>query len=271
LNNSNRFEFDFELNLTVPRNCSRGPVVCALASPISHDSVPPPARAGSEPVLAASHRPLPLLPHCTNKRRYHRRRAPFRSIPCSRPSSSETEPPLTTLASYPLRSSASSPPHQESRPPPLLLPSLGELRHAPPSSVSSGPHLTPSLVRFLELQDIITAAEATPTTPRSRPVVGVRTSSPHPAWPPPRGAPVVVVMTSSIGRALASRVGRATLRGHDAGTTCGAVPAVMGQPGRCATGPGRRPEAGPQCGPALCTRSFKFLFSFIISEIHINF
>jgi hypothetical protein len=131
LNNSNRFEFDFELNLTAPRNCSRGPVVCALASPISRDSVPPPARAGSEPVPAASHRPLPLLPHCTNKRRCHRRRAPFRSIPCSRPSSSETEPPLTTLASYPLRSSASSPPHQESRPPPLLLPSLSELRHAP--------------------------------------------------------------------------------------------------------------------------------------------
>jgi hypothetical protein len=47
--------------------------------------------------------------------------------------------------------------------------------------------------------------------------------------------------------------------------------AVTRRLGHCAAGPGRRPEAEPQCGPTLCARSFKFSFSFIISKICINF
>jgi hypothetical protein len=50
LNNLNQFEFDFELNLTAARKCSRGTPVSAPSSPVSRDHASSTTHAGSRPV-----------------------------------------------------------------------------------------------------------------------------------------------------------------------------------------------------------------------------
>jgi hypothetical protein len=119
LNDLNQFEFDFKLNLTATRNCSRGPPISALASLASHDHAlpthaiwlladaghpalahrgagppccPQPLPAAWPPPIARP--PFPLLPPTAPlKGCCHRCYAPFLSLPRPHPFSSETEPP----------------------------------------------------------------------------------------------------------------------------------------------------------------------------------
>jgi hypothetical protein len=61
-------------------------------------------------------------------------------------------------------------------------------------------------------------------------------------------------------RARAGSANVVALRAVIARASVSSAPRRSGQLGRCAAGPSRRPEAGPQCGPALCARILNFFF-----------
>jgi hypothetical protein len=141
LNNLNQFEFDFELNLTATRKCSRGMPVSAPASPVSHDHASSPTRVGFGPVPAAprcltttlvphavpspsllrgrhppSAPPFPLpSPTTPLKRRCHHRRAPFLSPPSSSLLERDRAPQPPCLLSAPATGAIATPLRNRSR------------------------------------------------------------------------------------------------------------------------------------------------------------
>jgi hypothetical protein len=195
-------------------------------------------------------------------------RAPFSLYPSSKSLLEWNRAPSRSLASYPLWPLASSPPRRESRLPPLLLPSLGELRRCP-SSISSGPHLTP-LIRFRVLQDVAEAAFSPPPLAVARSLGWAPATATMSGWwpPPPMLAPPPPLHLVRW-RARARCATAVALREVTTRASAPDAPHRSGRSGHCADWLGRRPKAGPQCGLALCARGFNF-FSFIFLEIHIK-
>jgi hypothetical protein len=116
-------------------------------------------------------------------------------------STSVAEPPLPLIV-FQAAAATSSPPSVSSA--------------VPPSSTPFGPRLTPGSLHGApghhqrccrHRRSSPSSERRRPHPPRHRPTVGVRISSLHLARPPPRGAPVVVVKTSSTRRPPVSRAG----------------------------------------------------------------
>jgi hypothetical protein len=262
LNNLNQFEFDFELNLTATRKCSRGMPVSAPASPISHDHASSPTRVGFSPVPAAPRRPTTALdPHAVPspsllrgrhppsappfplpsptaplKRRFRHRRAPFLSPPVLVPSRARSSPPppapLPPVCPGHRRHRH---PTEKSKPPPPLQPLMVSSPLRPPSSsLPTSPHpyvdlsccraslRAPSVTRAHRQSGHAIVADSSPPHHRA---IGLLSAAPPHLAQRLHGDPLVLVgRTSSSAEHHRAADQRATARGDRAASAPDACP-----------------------------------------------